>query len=55
MTEQKLAAIMAKQIPNDEKRQRADFIVDTSQGFEHARAQVRDILARIATMPNRKR
>ena len=55
MTEQKLAAITAKQISDEEKRQRADFIVDTSQGFEHARAQVRDILARIATMPNRRK
>jgi len=55
MTEQKLAAIVAKQIPDEEKRQHADFIVDTSQGFEHARAQVRDILARIVTMPNRRK
>jgi dephospho-CoA kinase len=54
MTEQKLAAIMAKQIPDDEKRQRADFIVDTSQGFEHARAQVREILKAIVTMPKRR-
>src|SRR5664279_118144 len=54
MTEQKLAAIMGKQISDEEKRRRADFIVDTSQGFEHAHAQVRDILARIATMPNRR-
>jgi dephospho-CoA kinase len=55
MTEGKLAAIMAKQIPDEEKRKRADFVVDTSQGFEHAHAQVRDILARIATMPKRRR
>ena len=55
MTEGKLAAILAKQIPDEEKRRRADFVVDTSQGFEHARAQVRDILARVATMPKRRR
>ncbi len=55
MTEGKLAAIMAKQMPDEEKRRRADFVVDTSQGFEHTRAQVRDILARLATMPNRKK
>jgi dephospho-CoA kinase len=55
MTEQKLEAILAKQTPDAEKRRRADFIVDTSQGFDHARAQVRDILKRVATMlPNRK-
>ena len=34
---------------------RADFVVDTSQGFEAARAQVRDILKRVATMPKRRR
>ena len=41
---EKLAAILAKQTPDAEKRARADFVVDTSQGFEAARAQVRDIL-----------
>ena len=55
MNEPKLAAIMANQVPDAEKRRRADFVVDTSQGFEHARAQVRDILARVATMPKRLR
>ena len=55
MNEPKLAAIMANQMPDAEKRRRADFVVDTSQGFEHARAQVRDILARVATMPKRLR
>lgn len=55
MTEQKLAAILAKQTPDEEKRKRADFVVDTSKGFDDARAQVRDILARVATMPKRRR
>jgi dephospho-CoA kinase len=55
MSEGKLTAIMANQVPDDEKRRRADFVVDTSQGFEHARAQVRDILTRVATMPKRSR
>jgi len=55
MNEPKLAAIMGNQVPDAEKRRRADFVVDTSQGFEHARAQVRDILARVATMPKRLR
>ena len=54
MTEQKLAAIMANQLADAEKRRRAHFIVDTSQGFEHARAQVRDILKTVSTMANRK-
>ena len=55
MTEQKFAAILAKQMPDADKRARADFVVDTSKGFDSARAQVRDILARIATMPKRQR
>ncbi|HEY6023135.1 MAG TPA: dephospho-CoA kinase [Pseudolabrys sp.] len=55
MTEQKFAAILAKQMPDAEKRGRADFVVDTSKGFDAARAQVRDILARVATMPKRRR
>jgi dephospho-CoA kinase len=55
MDEQKFAAILAKQMPDAEKRSRADFVVDTSKGFDAARAQVRDILARVATMPKRRR
>jgi len=55
MTEQKFAAILAKQLPDAEKRARADFVVDTSKGFEAARAQVRDILTRVGTMPKRSR
>jgi len=53
MTEEKFAAILAKQMPDAEKRARADFVVDTSRGFEAARAQVREILARVAKMTNR--
>jgi dephospho-CoA kinase len=55
MTEDKLAAILAKQMPDAEKRRRADFIVDTSRGFEPARAQLRAILDAVATMPKRRR
>ena len=55
MTEAKFQAILAKQLPDAEKRARADFVVDTGQGFEHARAQVRDILKQVATMAPRWR
>jgi dephospho-CoA kinase len=55
MTEDKLNAILARQTPDAEKRRRADFIVDSSQSYDHARAQVRDILRAIATMPRRRR
>jgi dephospho-CoA kinase len=53
MTEAKFAALVAKQMPDAEKRRRADFIVDSSQSFEHARAQVRDILQAVAKMHGR--
>ena len=53
MTEEKFEAILVKQMPDAEKRARADFVVDTSKGFDAARAQVREILARVATMPKR--
>jgi dephospho-CoA kinase len=55
MTDEKYTALVAKQMPDAEKRRRADFIVDTSRGFDHARAQVRDILRAVATMPRRAR
>ena len=43
---EKLDAILARQLPDAEKRQRADFVVDTSHGLDPVRAQIRDILAR---------
>jgi dephospho-CoA kinase len=54
MSEDKLAAILAKQMPDAEKRARADFVVDTSKGFDAARVQVRDILKAVAKMPKRR-
>jgi dephospho-CoA kinase len=53
MTEEKLAALLAKQMPDEQKRRHADFIVDSSQGFDHTRAQIRDILQRVAKMRQR--
>jgi dephospho-CoA kinase len=54
MSEEKLAALTAKQMPDAEKRARADFIVDSGQGFEAARQQVREILAQVAKMPPKR-
>jgi dephospho-CoA kinase len=54
MTEDKFAALLAKQVPDAEKRARGDFIVDSSQGLDHARAQVHDILKAIAKMPRKR-
>jgi dephospho-CoA kinase len=50
MTAEKFGAILAKQMPDAEKRAKADFMVDSSKGFDAARAQVRDILAAIRKM-----
>lgn len=44
MTLEKLNAILAKQMPDEEKRRRAHVIVDTGRGLEAARRQVRDIV-----------
>lgn len=45
MTEEKYEAILARQTPDEEKRRRADFVVDTSVGLDHAFAQVERIVA----------
>jgi dephospho-CoA kinase len=48
MTKEKFAAILAKQVPDAEKRAMADFIVDTSHGLDAARRQVETIIERLA-------
>jgi dephospho-CoA kinase len=55
MTADKLDALLARQMADSEKRQRADFVVDTSRGFGYARGQVQEILRAVATMPKRRR
>ncbi|MEW6437375.1 MAG: dephospho-CoA kinase [Pseudomonadota bacterium] len=47
MTDDKLAAIIAKQMPDAEKRRRADLILDTSHGHDAAAQQVRDLIGAI--------
>ena len=54
MTEEKLDAILARQLPDAEKRRRADFVVDTSHGLDPVRARIRDILDQTAKMPQRR-
>lgn len=50
MTTEKFEAILAKQMPDAEKRRRAHFIVDTGQGLDAAKAQVCDIVRAIRAM-----
>jgi dephospho-CoA kinase len=53
MTDEKLRSILAKQMPDAQKRAQAHFLVDTSRGFASAEAQVRSILACLAGRPGR--
>lgn len=55
MTADKLDAILMRQVPDAEKRRRADFVVDTSHGLEPVRQRIREILAEVARMPRRQR
>lgn len=54
MTPDKLDAILARQLPDAEKRKRADFVVDTSHGLEPVRQRIKEILAEVVKMPKRR-
>jgi dephospho-CoA kinase len=54
MTSEKLDAILARQLPDAEKRRRADFVVDTSDGLDAVRLRIRDILNEAVKMPRRR-
>ena len=54
MTPEALDAILARQMPDAEKRKRADFVVDTSFGIEPARQRIREILDEVVKMPRRR-
>ena len=51
MTEEKFTAVLARQTPDDEKRARADFVIDTGGDLSTTEAQVRDILACLHLAP----
>lgn len=48
MTEEKFAALLGKQVPDEEKRRRADFVIDAGRGYEAAREAVRKIIAELS-------
>ncbi len=54
MTPEALDAILARQLPDAEKRKRADFVVDTSHGLDPVRAAIGDILTEVVKMPQRR-
>ena len=54
MTAEKLDAILARQMPDAEKRRRAHFVVDTSHGLDPVRARIRDILTEAAKLTPRR-
>jgi dephospho-CoA kinase len=54
MTAERLDALLARQMPDAEKRARAHFIVDSSRSYDSARAQVHGILRAVAAMPGRR-
>ena len=55
MTPDKFAGLLGKQVPDAQKRARADFIVDSGHGIEPAREQVRQILREVATLPKKQK
>jgi dephospho-CoA kinase len=47
MTSEKFDKILASQVPDSIKRQRADFIIETTDGLEVARKQVMEVLQKL--------
>jgi dephospho-CoA kinase len=54
MTDEKLDAILTRQMPDAEKRRRANFVVDTSHGLDPVRTRIRDIIDEAAKMIPRR-
>ncbi|CAN7304278.1 dephospho-CoA kinase [Pararhizobium sp. LjRoot255] len=49
MTEEKFALILSRQVPDAQKRAKADYIIDTSGEFDSTRAQVAAIVRHVTT------
>ena len=53
MTEEKFHSILSKQMPDAEKREKADFVVDSTISVADAQSQIRDIISRLDDIPAR--
>ena len=51
---ERFESLLAQQLPDVEKRRRADFVVDSSTDFDSTRAQVRAILQQAKQLPRRR-
>ena len=47
MTEEKLEQILAQQMPDAEKREKADFVIESDKGLDHAFEEVKKILEQV--------
>lgn len=48
-SDKKLNHILSRQIPDQEKRKRADFVIDTGKGLDHAKAEVELLIQQLTT------
>lgn len=53
MTEEKFLSILSKQMPDSEKREKADFVVDSTTSEADAQRQIRDIIKKLDSFPAR--
>jgi dephospho-CoA kinase len=53
MTAAKLDSILSRQVPDAEKRQRADFVIDTGTDMSTTEARVAEIIACLGLLPSR--
>ena len=55
MTAEKFETIRARQVPDAEKRAKADFVIETDKGLDHALAQVKRVAAELRQRASGKR